>query len=107
MGGRVDEMFLIVFVFFLMLSMQLVNGQDYTWDGAEAAGVPETFYRFGPRYDKIMESSNEGSTVKMDLDTDFPFFDVDQKKVSVSTQLCFLRPINTLRFLQKRWLNKW
>ena len=90
MGGRADKMFLIVFVFISMLSMQLVNGQDYTWDGAEGASVPKTFFRFGPRYDNIMEPQGTGSTEKLELSTVFPFFGVDQTMVSVSTEVHFL-----------------
>ena len=69
--------------------MQLVNGQDYTWDGAARIVVPETFYRFGLQYDKIMEPVPNGSTMKMELDPAFPFFGNDQNMVSVSTELCF------------------
>ena len=92
MGGRGNKMFLIVFVFICILPMQLVNSQDYTWDGAVGAIVPETFYRFGPRYDLMMEPENTASTPKMELPSVFPFFGVDYIMVSVSTDF-ILRPV--------------
>ena len=95
MGGRGNKMFLMVFVFICILPIQLVNGQDYTWDGAAGAGVPETFYRFGPRYDMIMETHPLENTIDMEIPTVFPFFGVDQTVVSVSTEIGFLMLIIT------------
>ena len=90
MRGRADKPLLILLVFIWAFPVQPANAQDYTWEGAITAGVSETFYRFGPQYDMIVEPEDDDSTAKMPLPAVFPFFGTDQTMVSVSRTFCLM-----------------
>ena len=97
------KMVWVVFVL-AILALDVADCQDYSWDGVAAAGVPRTFYRFGPGIDNLMYPEDDGTTGVFVLPTAFPFFGTDQYYLSVSKSfydlhcpLCHVKQIHIMR----------